>query len=73
MNEKKNETEHPVTGLTGPTHGPAGVDKAPGEETSEDNVQFEQLTQKGKKNDGDPTLESDQPIDQSELPEANEA
>ncbi|MEO6232715.1 MAG: hypothetical protein ABJB11_10770 [Ferruginibacter sp.] len=62
------KTTTPTPALTGPTHGPQGVDKAPGEEESSDTLQFEQLTQKGKKDDGDPTLESDQPIDQSELP-----
>lgn len=55
--------------LTGPAHGQQGVDKAPGEEESADTLQFEQLTQKGKKNDGDPELEEDQPVAQSELPE----
>lgn len=47
-------------------HGPQGIDKAPGEETSKDNVQFTQQTQKGKKIDADPSEESDQPIDQEE-------
>ncbi|HZF65099.1 MAG TPA: hypothetical protein VEZ55_11455 [Chitinophagaceae bacterium] len=45
--------------------GQQGIDKAPGEETSQsiDPVVYE--TQKGKnKVDGDPTQESDQPIDQ---------
>lgn len=50
--------------MANPGHGPQGVDKAPGEETSEDNVQFVQQTQKGKKVDGDPSKESDQPIEQ---------
>ncbi len=48
-----------------PGHGPQGVDKAPGEEPSQDNVQFEQQTQKGKKVDADPSKENDKPIDQS--------
>ncbi len=63
------KTTAPTPALTGPTHGPQGVDKAPGEEESNDTLQFEQLTQKGKKDDGDPTLESDQPISQSALPD----
>lgn len=50
---------------TGKTHGPQGVDKAPGEEVSEDNDQFIQETQKGKKVDADPSQESDKPVDQS--------
>ncbi len=45
-------------------HGSQGVDKDPGEETSEDNVQFTQQTQKGKKVDGDPSKKSDQPNEQ---------
>jgi hypothetical protein len=48
-----------------PGHGPQGVDKAPGEEPSEDNVQFTQETQKGKKVDADPSKESDKPANQS--------
>ncbi|MEO5889861.1 MAG: hypothetical protein ABIQ31_06380 [Ferruginibacter sp.] len=70
--EEKKATDEPTPSITGPTHGQQGVDKAPGEEESEDTLQFEQLTQKGKKNDGDPELETDQPIDQSELPDGNE-
>lgn len=45
-------------------HGPQGIDKAPGEETPQDNVQFVQETQKGKKVDGDPELEKDKPAQQ---------
>jgi hypothetical protein len=45
-------------------HGPDGVDKAPGEETSEDIENVVAQTQKGKnKVDGDPSKESDQPIE----------
>jgi hypothetical protein len=48
----------------GKGHGPQGIDKAPGEETSQDNDNFVQQTQRGKnKVDGDPTKKSDQPID----------
>ena len=47
-------------------HGAQGIDKAPGEETAEDTQNVAQETQKGKnKVDGDPSKESDQPIDQS--------
>jgi hypothetical protein len=67
----KKATEEPTPALTGPSHGPQGVDKAPGEEESEDTLNFEQVTQKGKKDDGDPEDERDQPIDQSELPANN--
>jgi hypothetical protein len=46
-------------------HGPQGIDKAPGEEPSEDNVQFTQETQKGKKVDADLTNENERPTEQS--------
>jgi hypothetical protein len=46
--------------------GPQGIDKAPGEEPSEDNVQFVQETQKGKKVDADLTNESERPDEQAE-------
>jgi len=49
-----------------PGHGPQGVDKAPGEEPSTDNVQFAQQSQKGKTVDADVTKESDRPIEQDE-------
>ncbi len=49
-----------------PGHGPQGVDKAPGEEPSEDNVQFTQQSQKGKKVDADVSKESGKPIEQGE-------
>ena len=48
-------------------HGPQGVDKAPGEEPSQDQVPFTQESQKGKKVDADPTQESDQPASQRDL------
>lgn len=47
-------------------HGMQGIDKAPGEEPSQDNVQFQQQTQKGKKVDADLTQESDRPIKQND-------
>jgi hypothetical protein len=50
--------------MTSGGQGPQGVDKAPGEETTEENVQFTKETQKGKKVDGDPSKESDQPVEQ---------
>ena len=48
-------------------HGPQGIDKAPGEETSQDNVPFTQESQKGKKVDADPEKESDKPGTQQDL------
>ena len=51
---------------TGKNHGAQGIDKAPGEEPSQDTQNVVQETQRGKnKVDGDPSNESDQPIDQS--------
>jgi hypothetical protein len=52
---------------TGRQHGPQGVDKAPGEESSQDNVQFTQQTQKGKKVDRDPAQEQDEPLNEQEV------
>lgn len=45
-------------------HGPQGVDKPPGEETAHDTENVVVQTQKGKnKVDGDPSKQSDQPIE----------
>jgi hypothetical protein len=60
--KERPQPEPNKTAYTG--HGPEGVDKVPGEETSQDNIQFTQQSQKGKKVDADPTKENDQPIDQ---------
>lgn len=50
--------------ITGPGHGPQGIDKAPGEETPQDMDNMVAETQKGKnKVDGDPAKDSDKPID----------
>ena len=53
--------------MAGPHRDRQGVDKAPGEETREGKIENVVAdTQKGKnKVDGDPSRESDQPIDQS--------
>jgi hypothetical protein len=46
-------------------HGRQGNDKTPGEETPQDTQNVTQDTQKGKsKVDGDPSKDSDQPIEQ---------
>jgi hypothetical protein len=47
--------------------GPQGVDKAPGEETSKENVQFTQESQKGKKVDRDTSRSEDEPLDRQEI------
>lgn len=51
----------------GRRHGPQGIDKAPGEEPSEDNVQFTQQTQKGKKVDRDLSQEEDEPLQEQDV------
>ncbi|RYY66821.1 MAG: hypothetical protein EOO12_03095 [Chitinophagaceae bacterium] len=49
-------------------HGPQGIDKAPGEEPSQDNVQFTQQTQKGKQSvDADTDRQEDQAIDEQDV------
>jgi hypothetical protein len=51
--------------MTSKGHGRQGIDKAPGEETAQDMQDVVAETQRGKnKVDGDPTQESDQPIEQ---------
>ena len=51
--------------IPGKGHGPQGIDKAPGEEPSQDTENVVYETQKGKnKVDGDPDKPSDQPINQ---------
>lgn len=49
------------------SQGRQGVDKAPGEETPTEPVQFEQEAFKGKKVDADPEQESDKPAGQESL------
>lgn len=59
VSERNTQQEQPGRG-----HGPQGIDKAPGEETSRDTENVVAQTQKGKnKVDGDPSKESDQPIE----------
>jgi hypothetical protein len=50
--------------LVGRGKGQQGVDKAPGEEPSQDTEHVTMDTQKGKKVDADPSQESDRPINQ---------
>ena len=65
--QKTQSTSNKNTGeeFANKNHGPEGVDKAPGEETAGDIENVVAQTQKGKsKNDGDPSEESDRPIEQ---------
>ncbi|HEY0041663.1 MAG TPA: hypothetical protein VGB71_13420 [Flavisolibacter sp.] len=65
-NENKNGLNDPSK-MAGPHRDRQGIDKAPGEETREGEIENVVAdTQKGKnKVDGDPSEESDQPIEQS--------
>lgn len=58
--------EMPINNIENKGHGPQGIDKAPGEEPSEDNVQFTQQSQKGKKVDADLSQDTDKPIEQNQ-------
>lgn len=67
QDEQKKENLNNPSDMTGPHRGAQGVDQAPGAENREgaiENVVAETQTGKNKV-DGDPTEESDQPIDQS--------
>lgn len=63
MEEARKSRDQP-NHLETPGHGPQGIDKAPGEETSTDTVNFVPETQKGKKVDADPSKESGKPAQQ---------
>ncbi|RYY40978.1 MAG: hypothetical protein EOO08_03890 [Chitinophagaceae bacterium] len=69
INSERNKTNgHQPDEISQHGHGPQGVDKAPGEEPSEDNVQFTQQTQKGKQSvDGDVDRPEDGPLDRQDL------
>lgn len=56
MQEKKNN--HQNDRMTGSGEGPQGVDKAPGEETSQHRTEVVKETQKNKKVDADPRQEN---------------
>ena len=66
-NESKSRQEGSVNSLDQPGHGMQGVDKAPGEEPNQDNVQFQQETQKGKKVDAALSQPQDRPLDKQDL------
>ena len=65
--QQGNNGEQTPNKLDNRGHGPQGIDKAPGEEPSQDNVQFTQESQKGKKVDADLEQESDKPLDKQDL------
>lgn len=61
-NDKAHENQH-----ASPSEGQQGIDKAPGEEPMQENVQFSQDALKGKKVDADLEQESDRPADQPSI------
>lgn len=65
--ESRNRQEGSVNSPDQRGHGPQGIDKAPGEEASQDNVQFQQESQKGKKVDADLTQPQDRPLKDQDL------
>jgi hypothetical protein len=58
------DSAKPGKKFTTTDHGMQGIDKAPGEESSNDQVQFTQETQKGKKVDADPSENEGKPAGQ---------
>lgn len=65
MQDRNDQNEKPYTGTN---QGMQGIDKAPGEEPSQGTDQFIAETQKGKnKVDGDPSKESDKPLDRQDI------
>jgi len=66
---KQNPDQGKSTGssITGPEHGQQGIDKAPGEEPSQDNVQLIQQSQKGKKVDADLSDKQERPLDKQDV------
>lgn len=65
-NEPQSQQGRPNS-LETPGRGQQGVDKAPGEETPGDNVQFTQESQKGKKVDRDPSRPEDEPLGNQDI------
>lgn len=63
----KDNSSHQENRHAGKNEGAQGIDKAPGEETPTEEVQFSQEAFKGKKVDADPTQENERPADQSSL------
>lgn len=66
MNDRNQDKNPLKDDITSKGHDRQGVDKAPGEETAQDMQNVVSETQRGKnKVDGDPSKESDQPIEQN--------
>jgi hypothetical protein len=67
MTERNQQNKNPLQDdMTSKGHDRQGIDKAPGEEPVQDLQNVISETQRGKnKVDGDPSKETDQPIEQS--------
>jgi hypothetical protein len=67
MTERNQQNKNPLQDdMTSKGHDRQGIDKAPGEEPAQDLQNVISETQRGKnKVDGDPSKETDQPIEQS--------
>ncbi len=64
MNDKEQRQDSKTSDVYGNRgQGMQGIDKAPGEETNTDNVQFSNEALKGKKVDADPSKQEDKPLD----------
>lgn len=64
QNNQRLSSDKNLEELANKSHGPQGIDKAPGEEPPGDTENVVAQTQKGKnKVDGDPSQKSDQPIE----------
>ncbi len=65
--QSRRGAENRPNALETPGHGGQGIDKAPGEEPSQDNVQFKQEALTGKKVDRVPGGETDEPLDNQDI------
>lgn len=65
--QKRRASQNTPNALETPGHGGQGIDKAPGEEPAQDNVQFKQEALTGKKVDRDPAQEKDKALDNQDV------
>jgi len=68
MNRNESTDRNATDAKTGKGQGMQGIDKAPGEEMSKTTDKFVDQTQRGRnKNDGDPSKESDKPLQHQDI------
>jgi hypothetical protein len=68
MSDRNQSGDRDRDAFTGKDRGMQGIDKAPGEEPAQSAEQFIDQTQRGRnKNDGDPTKESDKPLNHQDI------